>query len=68
MVVTDGVFSMDGDIAPLKDIADLCDKYEYVCQTRIHTRTESGESAVCVTCTLRLQLVLKIFHVDAELC
>jgi glycine C-acetyltransferase len=27
MVVTDGVFSMDGDIAPLKDICDLAEKY-----------------------------------------
>jgi glycine C-acetyltransferase len=28
MVATDGVFSMDGDIAPLGEIADLCDKYD----------------------------------------
>lgn len=28
MVVTDGVFSMDGDIAPLKEIRALCDKYD----------------------------------------
>jgi glycine C-acetyltransferase len=28
MVATDGVFSMDGDIAPLKEIADLCDKHK----------------------------------------
>ncbi len=28
MVATDGVFSMDGDIAPLKEIADLCDKHD----------------------------------------
>jgi glycine C-acetyltransferase len=27
MVVTDGVFSMDGDIAPLKEIVKLCEKY-----------------------------------------
>jgi len=27
LVVTDGVFSMDGDIAPLPKIAELCEKY-----------------------------------------
>ncbi len=27
MVVTDGVFSMDGDIAPLPQIVNLCEKY-----------------------------------------
>ncbi|MBI2612645.1 glycine C-acetyltransferase [Candidatus Kaiserbacteria bacterium] len=27
VVATDGVFSMDGDIAPLKDICDLAEKY-----------------------------------------
>ena len=28
LVVTDGVFSMEGDVAKLPEIADLCDKYQ----------------------------------------
>ncbi len=27
LVITDGVFSMDGDIGPVKALCDLCDKY-----------------------------------------
>lgn len=30
MVVTDGVFSMDGDICPLPEIVKLCEKYDTV--------------------------------------
>ena len=30
MVVTDGVFSMDGDICPLPEIVELCEKYDTV--------------------------------------
>ncbi len=28
LIATDGVFSMDGDVAPLKDICDLAEKYD----------------------------------------
>lgn len=30
MIVTDGVFSMDGNVAPLKEICDLADKYNAI--------------------------------------
>ncbi|CAJ0928767.1 unnamed protein product, partial [Mesorhabditis belari] len=30
IVVTDGVFSMDGDVAPLKEICDLAEKYNAI--------------------------------------
>jgi glycine C-acetyltransferase len=30
LVITDGVFSMDGDIAPLPGICDVCERYEAV--------------------------------------
>ena len=30
MVVTDGVFSMEGEIAPLPDIRELCDRYDAI--------------------------------------
>jgi glycine C-acetyltransferase len=30
LIITDGVFSMDGDIAPLKDIIDLAGKYQAI--------------------------------------
>ena len=30
MVITDGVFSMHGDLAPLPEICDLCEKYEAI--------------------------------------
>ena len=30
LVITDGVFSMEGEIAPLPDIRDLCDRYDAI--------------------------------------
>ncbi len=31
LVITDGVFSMDGDIAPLKEIAEVKERYDAMC-------------------------------------
>ena len=33
IIVTDGVFSMDGDIAKMNEICDLADKYEAMVMT-----------------------------------
>ena len=30
LVITDGIFSMEGEIAPLPDIRDLCDRYDAI--------------------------------------
>jgi len=30
MIVTDGVFSMDGDVAPLREICDLAEHYDAI--------------------------------------
>ncbi len=44
-IVTDGVFSMDGDVAPLKEICDLADKYEaYVVVDDSHATGFMGET------------------------
>ena len=33
IIVTDGVFSMDGDIAKMNEICDLADKYDALVMT-----------------------------------
>jgi len=44
-IVTDGVFSMDGDITPLKEICDLADKYNaYVVLDDSHCTGFMGEN------------------------
>ncbi|MDP3970391.1 MAG: glycine C-acetyltransferase [bacterium] len=44
-IVTDGVFSMDGDVAPLKEICDLADKYDaYVVVDDSHATGFMGET------------------------
>ncbi len=40
LIITDGVFSMDGDIAPLPDIVNLAEKYE--CMTYVDDAHGSG--------------------------
>lgn len=44
-IVTDGVFSMDGDIAPLKEVCDLAEKYNaYVVVDDSHATGFLGET------------------------
>ena len=44
-IVTDGVFSMDGDVAPLKEICDLADAYDaYVVVDDSHATGFMGET------------------------
>eukprot|EP00471_Norrisiella_sphaerica_P012820 CAMPEP_0184503036 /NCGR_PEP_ID=MMETSP0113_2-20130426/51646_1 /TAXON_ID=91329 /ORGANISM="Norrisiella sphaerica, Strain BC52" /LENGTH=356 /DNA_ID=CAMNT_0026892445 /DNA_START=63 /DNA_END=1133 /DNA_ORIENTATION=+ len=53
MIATDGVFSMDGDIAPLRDICDLADEYgAYVFVDECHAtgfigKTGRGTPELC---------------------
>lgn len=45
MIVTDGVFSMDGDLAPLPEICDLAEKYEaFVMVDDAHASGVMGEN------------------------
>ncbi|OGR49181.1 MAG: glycine C-acetyltransferase [Elusimicrobia bacterium GWC2_65_9] len=45
MIVTDGVFSMDGDLAPLPEIVDLAEKYEaFVMVDDAHASGVMGEN------------------------
>jgi len=45
VIATDGVFSMDGHVAPLKDICDLADKYNaLVCVDDAHATGVLGET------------------------
>ncbi len=46
LVVTDGVFSMDGDVAPLPEIVELCEKYDaLVMVDDAHASGVMGETA-----------------------
>ena len=42
MVVVDGVYSMQGDVAPLPELCDLCEKYGYKAMMTSETHEEPG--------------------------
>ncbi|KAJ5076290.1 glycine c-acetyltransferase [Anaeramoeba ignava] len=45
IIITDGVFSMDGDVPPLKEICDLADKYDsLVCVDESHATGFFGKT------------------------
>ena len=48
IIVTDGCFSMDGDIAPLKDICDLADKFD--CKVMVDDCHATGFLGMCIKC------------------
>ena len=48
LIVTDGCFSMDGDIAPLKDICDIADKYD--CKVMIDDCHATGFLGIYIIC------------------
>ena len=55
-VVTESVFSMDGDFAPLKEIVDLCEKYKAaLIVDEAHATGVVGENGVGLVQKLNLQ-------------
>lgn len=67
LIVTDGVFSMDGNVAPLKVIGQLADQYKaMIFIDECHATGFFGATGRCLTHQLLLLLLSDVDEKDRE--